>query len=104
MIITLGGVTADQIEDMRHALGIDGRYKKPYRNHYYTESDDKGWNDLVDRGLAKKGGGWEEGMCYFKVSIDGVRLLYKKKLTQKMIEDLRLESVLPKANDSTESA
>ncbi|MBO1515580.1 hypothetical protein [Metabacillus bambusae] len=67
-------VTAAQIENMKHALGLP-RSKKPYRNRFYTESDDKSWNDLVEKGLAGKRSGWEEDMSYFYVTEKGLDFL-----------------------------
>lgn len=46
-------VTAEQLDDMKHTLGLDYS-KKPYRNRYYAESNNKGWEDLVNKGLASK--------------------------------------------------
>lgn len=43
-------------ELMRHALGVrehDGRYTKPYRNHFVAGDDDRPvWDELVVEGLA----------------------------------------------------
>lgn len=48
----MGKLTTTQIEDMTHALGLS-RQKKPYRN-YYNDNENKNWDDLVSKGLAKK--------------------------------------------------
>lgn len=60
-------LTAEQIRKMKHALGISHDHKnnevvpnkiyrpklKSYRNHYQIEQCDD-WDDLVEKGLAKK--------------------------------------------------
>jgi hypothetical protein len=85
--VTLENISAQQLEEMKHALGL-GRVKKPYRNRFYTEATDANWNDLVDKGLAKKSKGWEEDMAYFHLTIEGARLVYGKRMTKDFYEDL----------------
>ena len=51
-------LTTEQIDNMQHAIGykpynvVDGVLEY-YRNYYDCE-DNKGWNDLVEKGLATK--------------------------------------------------
>ncbi|MER2008786.1 MAG: hypothetical protein ABS939_15140 [Psychrobacillus sp.] len=40
-------------------------------NRFYSESDDKVWNGLIEKGYAIKRGGWEDGMSYFIVTAEG---------------------------------
>lgn len=58
----------NQISIVRHALKNG--------NRFYTESNDKDWNDLVNKGFASKHGGWEEGYSYFRVTKEGETLFY----------------------------
>ena len=76
-----------QLDEMRHALGL-GRAKKPYRNYFYTESDDAEWNDLVEKGLAKKSRGWETDTAYFRLTMEGVKVAYGKVLSQEAYNEL----------------
>jgi hypothetical protein len=56
-----------QIGDMEHALRN--------QNRFYTESKDKNWNELVEKGYAIKHPGWEEDMAYFRVTGEGKKAL-----------------------------
>lgn len=67
-------VSKEQREEMEHAIGIN-YHKKPYRNKFYTQSIDEKWNDLVNKGLAKKSSGWEVGYSYFYLTIEGFAFL-----------------------------
>lgn len=53
----------NQIGDVEHALKNG--------NRFYTEANDKGWNDLVSKGYATKHPGWEDDMAYYKVTAEG---------------------------------
>ncbi len=68
----------NQVGDMEHALNNG--------NRFYTESDDKGWNELVDKGLATKRAGWESDMAYFIVTSEGKEAL---KLTDFQVGKLK---------------
>lgn len=51
------GLTERQRDLARHALGLDGRHKQSYRNHYATGPGSDGyqeWLDLEAKGLAKR--------------------------------------------------
>jgi hypothetical protein len=80
-------VSADQLEEMRHTLGLNYE-KKPFRNRFYTEADDSNWNDLVSKGLARKLKGWEEDMAYFKLTMEGIKIAYGKDVTMEQYKDL----------------
>lgn len=56
-----------QFGDMEHALSNG--------NRFYTEANDKNWNELVEKGLASKRSGWEGDMAYFSVTADGKEAL-----------------------------
>ena len=45
-------MNAEQREQARHALGLDGERKVSYRNRYVCAEDDANWQDLVQRCLA----------------------------------------------------
>lgn len=74
MALSLEQVSDLQLEEMKHALGLP-RSKKPYRNRFYTESNDKNWDDLVQKGFATKHRGWEDDMAYFQVTNEAVQLI-----------------------------
>lgn len=80
-------LTKEQKDMMEHALGLNYK-KKPYRNRYYTNSDNPHWLSLVSRGLAEQGGGWNEGMCYFRVTFDGAKAIFTKPMSRKYFDDL----------------
>ena len=67
-----------QVSDMEHALRNG--------NRFYSESNDTNWNELVEKGLATKHPGWEEGMAYFRVTDEGKEAL---KLTDFQLGKLR---------------
>jgi len=56
-----------QINEVEHALKNGGRF--------YTDVDDKNWNDLVSKGFATKGGGWDKKSAYFFVTSEGKNFL-----------------------------
>lgn len=56
-----------QINNVEHALKNG--------NRFYTNADDENWNDLVNKGFATKGGGWENDMAYFRVTEEGKQAL-----------------------------
>lgn len=51
-----------QIDEMEHAI----RNKR-----FYTDSDDKNWNELVGKGYATKSSGWDDGSAYYYVTSKG---------------------------------
>lgn len=57
----------NQIGDVEHALRNG--------NRFYTDANDKDWNDLVSRGLATKHPGWDEKSAYYRVTQDGKEFL-----------------------------
>jgi hypothetical protein len=53
-------MTPKQIELARHALGLDGRRRQTFRNHFVTgpgSSDYGDWEAMVAAGLARKSPG-----------------------------------------------
>jgi hypothetical protein len=56
-----------QFQEMEHAINNG--------NRFYTESDDKNWNELVEKGFAIKRPGWEDDMAYFRVTDEGKQAL-----------------------------
>ena len=57
----------NQMGDVEHALRNG--------NRFYTEANNKDWNDLVNKGYATKRPGWEEDMAYFIVTQEGKQAL-----------------------------
>lgn len=49
-------LTPRERELARHALGLDGRRKRSYRNYYVIDAGDdhEAWLGLTERGLAKR--------------------------------------------------
>lgn len=82
-------ITDHQAELMLHAIGADHRserkyldmkYYHAYRNYYDAGGKDiEIWNDLVDKGLAEKGG------HFYHVTVYGLNML--EKLTGSVIYD-----------------
>lgn len=56
-----------QVSDMEHALNNG--------NRFYTDANDKDWNDLVEKGLATKHPGWDKNSAYYRVSPEGKKAL-----------------------------
>lgn len=53
-------MTPDQIELARHALGLDGRRRQSYRNHYVIgagNADHDNWTAMVAAGEARRRNG-----------------------------------------------
>ncbi|MNY76011.1 hypothetical protein D3C86_2154620 [compost metagenome] len=53
----------NQIDKMQHAIRNQGRY--------YTDADNKDWNELVEKGYATKRPGWDDDSAYFCPTIAG---------------------------------
>ncbi|MCI3922450.1 hypothetical protein MO973_19645 [Paenibacillus sp. TRM 82003] len=68
-------ITESQIEQMKHALGMNYA-KLPTRNFFYCELDDPEWNDLVEKGFAYKRPGWDDESAYFYVTEAGVNHIF----------------------------
>lgn len=82
-------VTSEQRELMEHTLGMD--YKtKPYRNRFFTQETDKDWNELVEKGLAKKGTKHpnNDEYVYFWLSKQGVEFVLGKSVSDKVYKEL----------------
>lgn len=60
-------INKNQVGCMEHALSNG--------NRFYTESNDRDWNALVEKGFATKHVGWEESMSYFRVTSEGKKAL-----------------------------
>jgi len=67
-------VTERQLDQMRHALGLNYG-KEMTRNNYYTDSDDLEWNDLVEKGYAVKRSGWDDESAYYHVTDEGKNIV-----------------------------
>ena len=44
-------------------------------NRFYTDSNSKNWNELVEKGFASKHPGWEEDTAYFRLTDRGKEAL-----------------------------
>lgn len=82
-------VSEEQLEEMRHALGLNYQ-KKPFRNYFFINHENKNWNDLVKKGLAIKSddepNSW--GSIYFWLSKQGVEYVLGKSISKKYYKEL----------------
>ncbi|OAB26236.1 hypothetical protein PMSD_25990 [Paenibacillus macquariensis subsp. defensor] len=67
-------ITESQLEQMRHALGLNYSNEQT-RNYFYTDANDPEWNDLVTKGYAIKRNGWDDESAYYYVSEEGKELV-----------------------------
>jgi len=83
-------ITDYQKELMQHCIGL-GRSKKPYRNYFFTQEDDKDWNELVEKRLAIKGTKHPNGdeFIYFWLTKQGVEFVLEKSISDKVYKDFR---------------
>lgn len=82
-------VTNEQLELMKHTLGLN--YKdKPYRNRFFTQEDDKDWDELVEKGLAIKGTNHpnNDEFVYFWCSKEGAEFVTGKKISDERYKEL----------------
>ncbi|MEK5070288.1 hypothetical protein [Sporosarcina sp. FSL K6-1508] len=56
-----------QTVDMRHAIKNG--------NRFYTDSNNKNWNDLVEKGYATKRPGWDVESAYYIPTTEGKQAL-----------------------------
>lgn len=81
-------VSDEQLNEMKHALGLDYK-RKPYRNRFNINSNDEKWNDLVNKKLACKGDLVEkDGNCYFWLTKFGAEYAYGKSMSDKFYKEL----------------
>lgn len=85
--LNLDDISPDQLNKMRHALGLN-RKKKPYRNYFNTSANDPYWCDLVEKGFATKGGAWTSDTANFYVTFDAVKLIYNKPISKKYYDSI----------------
>lgn len=82
-------VTVEQVQLMRHCIGLDYK-KKPYRNYFMINHENKDWNELVEKGLAIKSkdepNSW--GSVYFWLSKQGVEYILGKSISDKVYREL----------------
>lgn len=85
----LSELNAYQLELMQHCVGI-GRKRKPYRNYFFTQETDKDWNELVEKGLAKKGTNHpnNDKYIYFWLSKKGLELILGRSVSDKFYKEL----------------
>lgn len=74
-------ITETQREAMLHCLGLDWK-KKPFRNYYCEYEPNAEWEDLVNKGLAKRNlylkGGMANDLYYYHVTTKGKEILFNK--------------------------
>lgn len=87
LVLTRSALSKEQINQMKHALGLTYK-KKPTRNYYYINGDDPLWSDLVDRGFATRSQGWTEGKAYFRLTFEGAKSIFTKPMSRKYFEEL----------------
>ena len=75
----------ERINVMKHAIGLKKLYHrhgkafyKPYRNRFYTTSNDGIWNEMCKEGLAERGGADEHGREWFWLNRKGLDWLGNK--------------------------
>ena len=77
-------ITVGMIRNMQHCIGFDKnqvtgtkhRVMHAYRNYYYTNHEHKGWNALVDSGLAYKNPNInDKGLTNFNLTPEGFKFL-----------------------------
>ena len=77
-------ITVKMIDNMKHCIGFKenrvtgtkNRVMYAYRNHFYTYSTDRCWNDLIDLGMARRNAEENErGLTYFRLNEKGLRFL-----------------------------
>lgn len=79
----ISDITVYQIENMKHAVGFNEskitgtkhRIMHCYRNHFCDHKDNKSWNDLVTRGLARMGNPHQNGIVNYYLTKDGFKFL-----------------------------
>lgn len=83
-------VTDYQLELMQHCIGISKKKNKPYRNYFFTNCDDKDWNELIFKGLAKKSNKEPDshGCIYFWLSKQGVEFILNKTISEEFYKEL----------------
>lgn len=69
---------AELLDDIKHALGINGGRKTPYRNHYAAEPEDANMLKLVAAGLMRRGRAIPGGLTYFHVTEAGAAAVGSK--------------------------
>jgi hypothetical protein len=85
--LNLNDVSGEQLRKMKHALGL-GRKKRPYRNYFFVNSPDNDWDDLVNKGFAKKTEGINEGSIVYYLTFEAVKLIYGKRMSKKYYDEL----------------
>lgn len=81
-------VSERQLKEMKHCIGLDYK-KRPYRNYFCTEEDDKYWNELVSKGLAIKGKRIVNANCvYFFLTKQGVEYVLGKSVSEKYYKEI----------------
>lgn len=75
-------LTIDQIDDMRHAVGLEPRKLRKnqwkctvYRNYFTTCRPETSWEDLCKKGLAEMASYPEERCVVYRVTPDGLKAL-----------------------------
>lgn len=80
-------ITEKQRKEMSNSLGLL-HSNKPYRNRFYTDREDKSWNDLVEKGLAEKGSGGGGDNCFYHLTKEGVEYILGRNIKQSTYDDL----------------
>jgi len=67
--------TAEEIDDIKHALGLTFGRVQPYRNYYCAEDDDENMSRMVAAGLMQKGRIIPGGLRNFHVTEAGAAVV-----------------------------
>lgn len=82
-------VTEEQLRKMKHCIGLDYK-KKPFRNRFYCNKNDKNWTNLVKKGLAAGDSSLskENENCYFELTKAGVEFILKRSISNNTYKEL----------------
>lgn len=74
-------ITAEDVDDLRHMLGVNARTPRGYRNYYVADPAHPGMARLLAAGLVVKNEryGVSKDAC-FHATIDGAKLIGLKEL------------------------
>ncbi|WP_121616662.1 hypothetical protein [Virgibacillus halodenitrificans] len=88
-ILSLNDVSSKQLGNMKHALGL-GRKNRPYRNYFFLNSPSIEWEDLVDKGFAKKNTNTINGgsSVVYYLTYEATKLVYGKRISKKYYDEL----------------
>lgn len=83
-------ITEEQRRMMEHTVMGSSIKRKAYRNYFFTNENDKNWNELINKGLAIKGKNRpnNDENVYFYLTKQGVEFILNKVVTEDYYIDL----------------